>query len=52
MRFYVSGPLNDGVVSVHLIMNPETKEFDYHLLALDVQGMSIIIVYNSLYLQC
>ncbi|OAX84706.1 hypothetical protein ACJ72_00927 [Emergomyces africanus] len=38
MNFNVSGPRNDGVVSVHLIKNPETREFEYNILALDVKG--------------
>ncbi|EEQ92057.1 hypothetical protein RJZ56_000733 [Blastomyces dermatitidis] len=38
MNFNVSGPRNDGVVSVHLIKNPQTNEFEYNILALDVKG--------------
>lgn len=40
MRFYVSGPRNEGIVSAHLIKDPETKEYNYELLALDVKGLS------------
>ncbi|PGH18696.1 hypothetical protein AJ80_04349 [Polytolypa hystricis UAMH7299] len=38
MHFNVSGPRNDGVVRVHMIKNQETNEFEYNILALDVQG--------------
>ncbi|ODH12835.1 hypothetical protein ACO22_07868 [Paracoccidioides brasiliensis] len=41
MNFNVSGPRNDGVVSVHLIKNPETHEYEYNILALDVKGIAI-----------
>lgn len=34
----VSGPLNDGVVLVHLVKMAGQSDFEYHLLALDVKG--------------
>lgn len=40
MRFYVSGPRNDGIVTAHLVKDLETKEYGYELLVLDVKGLS------------
>ncbi|EEP77310.1 predicted protein [Uncinocarpus reesii 1704] len=38
MHFNITGPLNEGVVRVHLIKTPDQGEYKYHILALDVQG--------------
>ncbi|KAK2741556.1 mitochondrial import inner membrane translocase subunit tim21 [Myotisia sp. PD_48] len=38
MHFNVSGPLNDGIVRMHLVKPAGEQEFEYRLLALDVQG--------------
>ncbi|KAF1828576.1 TIM21-domain-containing protein [Decorospora gaudefroyi] len=37
-RFYVEGPLGQGVVHVHLIKKPSQSEFEYETLAVDVKG--------------
>lgn len=39
MKFYVTGPINEGTVSVHLIRDLETSEYKYWLLALDCKGL-------------
>lgn len=39
MHFNVEGPLNKGVVSLHMIKHPsEGSEFEYRYLKLDVKG--------------
>ncbi|PGH16737.1 hypothetical protein AJ79_01610 [Helicocarpus griseus UAMH5409] len=47
MNFHVSGPRNDGVVIVHLIKNPDTHEFEYNILALDVKGHQRLYLENA-----
>ncbi|KAG5301811.1 import inner membrane translocase subunit tim21 [Histoplasma ohiense] len=47
MNFNVSGPRNDGTVSVHLIKNPQTNEFEYNILALDVKGHQRLYLENA-----
>ncbi|KAM5461887.1 mitochondrial import inner membrane translocase subunit tim21 [Microsporum ferrugineum] len=42
----VSGPLNDGVVLVHLVKLAGQHDFEYHLLALDVKGHRRIYLEN------
>ncbi|KAF2113474.1 TIM21-domain-containing protein [Lophiotrema nucula] len=37
-RFYVEGPLNQGVVHVHLQRRPSQSEYEYVVLAVDVKG--------------
>jgi import inner membrane translocase subunit TIM21 len=37
-RFYVEGPLGQGVVHVHLIKRPSQDEYEYQELAVDVKG--------------
>ncbi|KAH3915647.1 hypothetical protein HBH56_077700 [Parastagonospora nodorum] len=37
-RFYVEGPLGQGVVHVHLIKRPSQGDFEYQELAVDVKG--------------
>lgn len=37
-RFYVEGPLGQGVVHVHMVKKPSMKEYEYETLAVDVKG--------------
>ncbi|KAF2125168.1 TIM21-domain-containing protein [Dothidotthia symphoricarpi CBS 119687] len=37
-RFYVEGPLGQGVVNVHLVKRPSQNEYEYAELAVDVKG--------------
>jgi import inner membrane translocase subunit TIM21 len=37
-RFYVEGPLGQGVVHVHLIKRPSQNEYEHQELAVDVKG--------------
>jgi import inner membrane translocase subunit TIM21 len=37
-RFFVEGPLGQGVVHVHLVKRPSQGEFEYEELAVDVKG--------------
>lgn len=37
-RFYVEGPLGQGVVHVHLIKRPSQSDYEYQELAVDVKG--------------
>ncbi|KAF2824318.1 TIM21-domain-containing protein [Ophiobolus disseminans] len=37
-RFYVEGPLGQGVVHVHLVKRPSQDEYDWQELAVDVKG--------------
>ena len=37
-RFYVEGPLGQGVVHVHLVKRPSQSEYEYQELAVDVKG--------------
>ena len=37
-RFYVEGPLGQGVVHVHLTKRPSQSEYEYETLAVDVKG--------------
>jgi import inner membrane translocase subunit TIM21 len=37
-RFYVEGPLGQGVVNAHLIKRPSQNDFEYAELAVDVKG--------------
>ncbi|KAJ8122135.1 hypothetical protein ONZ43_g1595 [Nemania bipapillata] len=47
MHFYVEGPLNNGVVNVHLIKRAGHHEFEYKHLFLDVKGHQRIYLENS-----
>ncbi|KAF2850521.1 import inner membrane translocase subunit tim-21, mitochondrial [Plenodomus tracheiphilus IPT5] len=38
MRFYVEGPLGQGVVNVHLTKRPSQSDYEYAELAVDVKG--------------
>lgn len=44
MNFHVEGPLNSGVVFVHMMKPLDKSEWEYQLLALDVKGHSRIIL--------
>ncbi|KAJ5787098.1 hypothetical protein N7457_002088 [Penicillium paradoxum] len=44
MHFHVEGPLNSGVVVVHMIKPLDKSDFEYQLLALDVKGHSRIVL--------
>jgi import inner membrane translocase subunit TIM21 len=44
MNFHVEGPLNSGIVHVHMIKHLDKNELEYQLLALDVKGHSRIIL--------
>jgi import inner membrane translocase subunit TIM21 len=37
-RFFVEGPLGQGVVHVHLSKKPSQSDFEYETLAVDVKG--------------
>ncbi|MCJ1398781.1 mitochondrial import inner membrane translocase subunit tim21 [Xylographa trunciseda] len=47
MHFNVDGPLNSGVVNVHMIKNLETSEYEYKYLTLDVKGQATIYLKNT-----
>ncbi|KAJ5105546.1 hypothetical protein NUU61_002893 [Penicillium alfredii] len=44
MNFHVEGPLNSGVVIVHMMKPLDKSDLEYQLLALDVKGHSRIIL--------
>ncbi|KAJ5542436.1 hypothetical protein N7535_004856 [Penicillium sp. DV-2018c] len=44
MHFHVEGPLNSGVVVVHMMKPLDKSNFEYQLLALDVKGHSRIVL--------
>jgi import inner membrane translocase subunit TIM21 len=46
MHFNVEGPLNTGVVNLHMIKRPSDSEFAYKYLALDVRGQQRIYLEN------
>lgn len=47
MNFYVEGPLNNGVVHVHLVKRAGQNEFEYKYLFVDVRGHSRIYLENA-----
>ncbi|KAL1996384.1 hypothetical protein VTN49DRAFT_149 [Thermomyces lanuginosus] len=47
MRFNVEGPLNRGVVHLHMVRPAEEKNFKYRILALDVPGHPRIFLENN-----
>ncbi|KAI0863658.1 import inner membrane translocase subunit tim-21 [Xylaria cubensis] len=47
MHFYVEGPLNDGVVYVHLVKRAGHSEFEYKYLFVDVKGHPRIYLENA-----
>lgn len=46
-KFYVEGPLNQGVVHVHLTKRPSQSEYEYALLAVDVKGHHRVFLENA-----
>ncbi|KAH1498542.1 mitochondrial import inner membrane translocase subunit tim21 [Aspergillus fumigatus] len=44
MHFHVEGPLNSGIVIVHMMKPLDKDEWEYLLLALDVKGHSRVIL--------
>ncbi|KAH8163583.1 hypothetical protein CIB48_g4676 [Xylaria polymorpha] len=47
MHFYVEGPLNNGVVNVHLVKRAGHSEFEYKYLFVDVKGHQRIYLENA-----
>ncbi|KAI1761110.1 import inner membrane translocase subunit tim-21, mitochondrial [Hypoxylon sp. FL1150] len=47
MHFYVEGPLNNGVVSVHLTKRAGHEDFEYKYFFVDVKGHSRIYLENA-----
>jgi len=47
MHFHVEGPLNSGVVVLHMVKPQDQTEFQYRTLALDVKGHSRIYLENN-----
>ncbi|KAF2662696.1 TIM21-domain-containing protein, partial [Lophiostoma macrostomum CBS 122681] len=46
-KFYVEGPLNQGVVHVHLSKRPSQSDFEYVMLAVDVKGHQRVWLENA-----
>lgn len=46
MHFYVEGPLNSGVVNLHMTKKPSQDGYEYKFLALDVKGHQRIYLEN------
>ncbi|KAF2437842.1 TIM21-domain-containing protein [Karstenula rhodostoma CBS 690.94] len=46
-RFYVEGPVGQGVAHVHLTKRPSQNEYEYHTLAVDVKGHQRIYLENA-----
>jgi import inner membrane translocase subunit TIM21 len=46
-KFYVEGPLNQGVVHVHLAKRPSQHEYEYVMLAVDVKGHQRVWLENA-----
>ncbi|PSN69286.1 TIM21-domain-containing protein [Corynespora cassiicola Philippines] len=46
-RFYVEGPLGQGVVHAHLTKRPSQNEFEWFLLAVDVKGHQRVYLENA-----
>ncbi|KAI1298907.1 import inner membrane translocase subunit tim-21, mitochondrial [Xylaria venustula] len=47
MQFYIEGPLNNGVVNVHLVKRANHSEFEYKYLFVDVRGHQRIYLENA-----
>jgi len=47
MHFNVEGPLNKGVVNLHMTKHPPQSEYEYKYLALDVRGHQRLYIENS-----
>ncbi|KAF2260748.1 TIM21-domain-containing protein [Lojkania enalia] len=45
-RFFVEGPLNQGVVQVHLARRPSQSDYEYVILAIDVKGHQRVYIEN------
>jgi mitochondrial import inner membrane translocase subunit TIM21 len=46
-KFYVEGPLNQGVVYVHMTRRPSENDWRYYTLALDVKGQQRVWLENA-----
>lgn len=47
MHFNVEGPLDTGIVNVHMVKRPSESEFLYKYLTLDVKGHQRIYLENA-----
>lgn len=47
LHFYVTGPVTEGTVQVHVTKKPGEKEWEYRLLALDVPGRQRYYLENA-----
>ncbi|KAK2001825.1 TIM21-domain-containing protein [Colletotrichum falcatum] len=47
MHFHVEGPLNKGVVYLHMIKTPSSGEFEYKYLYIDVRGQQRYYLENA-----
>ncbi|KAF6813743.1 mitochondrial import inner membrane translocase subunit Tim [Colletotrichum sojae] len=47
MHFHVEGPLNRGVVHLHMIRTPASGEFEYKYLYVDIRGHQRIYLENA-----
>ena len=47
MHFNVEGPINKGVVNLHMVKPPGQKDFEYKYLALDVEGQRRLWLINA-----
>ncbi|KAF9870352.1 hypothetical protein CkaCkLH20_12199 [Colletotrichum karsti] len=47
MHFHVEGPLNKGVVYLHMVKTPSSGEFEYKYLYLDVRGHQRLYLEND-----
>ncbi|KAF2734564.1 import inner membrane translocase subunit tim-21, mitochondrial [Polyplosphaeria fusca] len=46
-RFFVEGPLGQGVVHVHMAKRPSQSEYEYVMLAVDVKGHQRVYLENA-----
>jgi import inner membrane translocase subunit TIM21 len=46
-KFYVEGPLNQGVVYAHMTKKPSESDYSYYTLAVDVKGHQRIYLENA-----
>ncbi|KAL4794734.1 TIM21-domain-containing protein [Aspergillus venezuelensis] len=44
MNFHVVGPRNEGIVFVHMVKPPDSYEWEYRLLALEVKGYQRVVL--------
>ncbi|KAI8962175.1 mitochondrial import inner membrane translocase subunit TIM21 [Daldinia sp. FL1419] len=47
LHFYVEGPLNNGVVNVHLVKYVNREDFEYKYFCIDIRGHPRIYLENS-----